>query len=102
MTDLFNHAESQRLKSIGMEQAANGYGAYDWLSQAQSIAKMLSAKFGEVTVDEVLKLCPRPTTVSPNATGSLFNGKGWQSLGFVPTSNVRGRGRMIRRWFYRE
>lgn len=90
--------ESLRLRDDGITAASFGYGASEWLDKARATARYLAISDGECTIDDVLKLCPRPPYVAPNATGSVFKGKGWIKLGGVPTAKITGHGREIKRW----
>lgn len=95
--DLFNAAESRRLKDKGMEIVAS-YPNDEWLSKARSVAEMLAAKFGETDSDEVQKLCPRPAEIHPNTTGCIFSGKKWKCVGHKHTEKTTGHSREIRIW----
>jgi hypothetical protein len=98
MADLFDISEGRLLKQKGMEAAEFSYQASEWLERARSVAELLVAKRGEVTSDDVLRVCPRPPEVSFNATGSLFRGKKWKSIGWTNTAQTQGHCRAIRRW----
>lgn len=95
---LFDLAASREARDKGMEAAANGYGASDWLDQARKVAEILAARHGEVTADMVQAICPRPASVSPAASGSLFRGKKWRCIGFTQSSQVSRHAGAIRRW----
>lgn len=86
------------LKKAGMEAAQFSYGSQEWLLEARKVAEILAAKYGETNSDAVLRICPKPLGVSPNAIGSLFKGKQWVCVGRMQTSKVSGHGREIRRW----
>lgn len=94
--DLFSLTKGLALKREGMDLAAQG--AEDWLTKARSVAEMLAVAHGETNAAQVLKHCPRPEWISPNSTGSIFRGKQWALLGYMPTDKISGRGRMIGRW----
>lgn len=96
--DLFNAAESRLAKEIGMDRAAYCHNNYDWVHQAREVARMLAAKNGSITINDVLKICPRPEHVSPNATGSIFSGKEWSIVGRTKTDKVSGHNREIKIW----
>jgi len=98
MNDLFSLPKGLRQRDIGMEAAAYSYGAAEWLEKARAVAKILAMTNGETNACEVLRQCPRPASVSPNATGSIFKGKAWRCVGHVKTEKVSGRGREIKRW----
>ena len=98
MNDLFSLPEGLRQRDIGMEAAAHSYGAQKWLVKARAVAKMLAMTNGETNACEVLRQCPRPASVSPNATGSIFKGKAWRCVGHIKTEKVSGHGRTIKTW----
>ena len=100
MSDLFNAAESKRLKEQGMAISAS-YPNDTWLLKAQATAQLLAAKFGETDSDEVQKICPRPDSVHPNATGSIFSGNKWMCVGRKKTAKVSGHAREIKIWALR-
>lgn len=94
---LFNAAESRRQRDRGMAIAAS-YPNDEWLAKARSVAELLAAKYGEVTSDQVLAVCPRPMDVRPNVTGSIFKGKQWKCIGFINSAQVSRHAGAIRRW----
>lgn len=96
--NIFDYAESQRQRDKGMEAAEFSYGSNEWLIEARKIAEILASKNGEVTVEDVLRFCPRPTSVSVNATGSLFKGKKWVPIGFKSSTKISSHARQIRIW----
>lgn len=98
MTDLFSLSEGLRQRDIGMESSAYSYNAQEWLEKAREVAKMLAMKNGETNACDVLRQCPRPASVNPNATGSIFKGKAWRCIGHVKTEKISARGREIKRW----
>lgn len=91
MIDQFDLIEGLRLRDIGMESASCSYGAAEWLEKAREVAKMLAMKNGETNACDVLRQCPRPASVSPNATGSIFKGKAWRCVGHVKTEKISGQ-----------
>lgn len=90
MIEQFDLIESLRLKDQGMQAAANSCGASEWLSQAREVGKLISALCGEVSSDDILRQCPKPLSVSHQAIGSLFKGKGWRLLGYTKTQKISG------------
>lgn len=97
MSNLFDAATSRRLKEQGMSIAAS-HPNDSWLSQAQATAHLLAATNGECTIDDVLRICPRPSNISPNATGSVFAGKKWKVIGHTNTTKISGHAREIKIW----
>lgn len=94
---LFNATESKRLRDLGKQIAAS-FPADNWLAKAQATAQLIAATNGECTIDDVLKVCPRPDHISPNATGSVFSGKKWKIVGRTNTTKISGHSREIRIW----
>jgi len=97
---LFNSAESRRLKERGQD-IIESYPNDRWVTQARSVAEMLAVRNGEVTIDEVLKHCPRPADVHPNACGSIFRGKKWRQVGVKQSEQVSRHAGIIRIWALR-
>ena len=95
--NLFDVAEARRLRDRGMDIAAS-YPNDAWLTTARAVAEMLASKHGEVTIDDVIKHCPRPANVSPNTTGSIFKGKRWHCVGFAQSEQTQRHAGTIRRW----
>lgn len=96
---LFDLSEGIRLRDKGMGNAAYSYGADEWLSQARNVAAILAAKNGETDIDQVLKLCPRPLSVSVNSTGSVFKDKRFVFTGNrKQSSKTNAHAREIKLW----
>lgn len=94
---LFDRAMSRRLKERGLD-IAESFPADAWVQRARSVAEMLAARDGETDIDKVLKLCPRPSDVSPAATGSIFRGKRWRCVGTKQSEQVSRHAGIIRIW----
>ncbi len=74
-----------------------------WLAQARAVAVWLAEKQGIVTTDDVLETVGYPpTTLHWNVIGSIFSGKDWQLVGYVPSKRVPAHGRRIGQWQRRE
>lgn len=95
MTDLFSLAESRRKRDLGMSQAAAPSNASEWLHKCRQHAQILIIMNGEVSSDQVLQWCPRPSDVHPNATGSIFRDKRFKIVGYKTSSKVSARARRI-------
>lgn len=95
---ILNYIESARLRDHGMLAAANGYGAGDWLCRAREVAIYQAGNYGETTIDDVLRVCPRPASVSPAATGSVFKDKRFKCVGITESAQVQRHAGIIRRW----
>lgn len=98
MTIQFDLIESLRLKDCGITASENGYGAYDWVLAARGAAFYLAAADGSVTINDVLRFCPKPPHVSSNAIGSVMRDKRFKCIGYQPTSKISGHGRIIKIW----
>lgn len=98
MPEQFDLIEALRRKELGLEMAAYGYGAAQWLAEARKVAEMLAAKQGEITSDDLLRVCPKPPHVSHQAIGSLFRTPRWRCIGRRPSAKISGHGREIRIW----
>ena len=95
---LFDAAKSRELRDTGKEVAAHSYGADEWLTKARLAAERIATDRREVTIDDVLRICPRPSHISANATGSVFKGKKWKCIGFAQSEQVQRHASVIRRW----
>lgn len=95
MQDLFDAAKSAQLRDFGIEAAANGYGADEWIQKARAVALMIAARNGETDIEAVLKLCPRPDWVSPNATGAVMRTKQLKLIGYKRAEKVTSHSRRI-------
>lgn len=93
--DLFSLAEGRRLRDAGMELAVKPLDASSWLSWARNMAFQMAHANGEVSADDVLKRCPRPSDVSPNATGSLFKDKRFKLVGYKTSTKTSAHARRI-------
>lgn len=98
--NLFDAAKAKQLRDAGIEAAAYSYGASEWLVAAQRVAKDLATSYGDVDIDQVLKWCPRPLHVSPNATGAVFRKKNWKCVGYVQSTQTSRRLGIIRKWMW--
>lgn len=96
---LFDRAESQRRKDVGMERAEHyNYTTEDWLRDARAVACKIAERKGTVTSDDVQAVFPLADGVHQNAIGSIFKGKAWECVGFTKTSKVSGHRRTIMIW----
>jgi hypothetical protein len=98
MTDLFDQAESQRLKAEGMAAAESArYGDLE-------TARLIAYEIGEgttLTADDVAQEMERRGLI-PNlgpAAGSLFKGGRWEFTGHrVRSTRVTNHGRELKVW----
>lgn len=95
-TSIFDYMQSQKLRDIGVSKVEAN--SFDWVQQARATALMLAAKNGETSSDDVLRICPKPDHIHPNAVGSVFRDKRFRCVGRMPTQRVSGHAREIKIW----
>lgn len=66
-----------------------------WIAQARSMALILAAKQGEITINDVLQRLPRPDHIHPNAVGSVMRCKELKKIGYTKSSKVSSHARAI-------
>lgn len=84
---LFDYAESKRLMEAGITKAAS-YPADDWVSRAREVAVYLAKQHGEVTINDVYRVLPRPEGINPNASGSVMRCKELRMIGVRQSDKV--------------
>jgi hypothetical protein len=94
-TDIFDYLESVRLRDLGINSAANGYNASEWVSKARTVALHLAATRGEVSIEDVLRVTPRPPEVSVNATGAVMRHKRLILSGYTQSAKTSSHARRI-------
>lgn len=72
----------------------------DYLEQCRSTAKRLLRNGGTVTIEDITRLCPRPTYLHPNIMGSVFDNQ-FRQVGFTAAKNPAAKGHIIRIWTLR-
>jgi len=85
--DLFDAAESERLKELG-KATAEANADQSPLAEAREIAGDLACPEG-ITLDDVMRVMVargHDVHVLGNAAGSLFKGKGWRWTGEMRSS----------------
>ncbi len=92
---LLDFIEGQRRKEQGIALAASGYGN-EWIDRARSVAEILAAQNGEVTIEDVYQKIGIPPR--PNMAGSVFRGKRFRFLGFDTAQRKERQGGTFRRW----
>ncbi len=102
--DLFDVAESNRLKEEGMTAAEYG-GKHMLLDHARHVAKQIAMlrESRTVTADDVGKAFEKEgiTESLGNAAGSLFRGKEWEFTGQrIKSSRKSNHSREIKVWRY--
>lgn len=73
----------------------------EWVLNARSVAMKLLKKRHSITIIDVLKECPRPSFIHPNATGSIFNRKDFVPVGYTLSTSPIAHKRVIRKWALR-
>ena len=97
MENIFDYAASKELAKIGMEKARySTLCSDDWVKKARSIAIGLATKNGEVTINDVYKICPRPKDVHPNASGSVLKCQELIQIGTTQSDKISRRTGIIR------
>ncbi len=69
-----------------------------WLDECRAAARRLLTTREEITVEDVLEICPRPTYIHRNTTGQIFNHKDFQFARFTKSRRHISKGRWIMRW----
>jgi hypothetical protein len=70
-----------------------------WLDNARSAARMLLLRSKSViTIEDVLKVVPRPSYLHPNITGRVFQTDMFVSVGFTLAKKYSSHSRVIRKW----
>ena len=67
----------------------------DWLDQARTVARMLGADGGHVTIDEVRERCPPPKDIDPRVMGAVFTRSEWTNCGYIKGVRATSHGRPI-------
>jgi len=93
--DLFDYARSVERRNKAIKKMEDSPIAGNWIAQAREFAVLYASKHGEVTSDDVLKYCPRPADIPPNATGAVFRTKQLRLVGYRQSSKVTSHARRI-------
>lgn len=98
MSDLFNPEFIRRNAATQMrDKALESVGSHNepWTSKARSVALMLASKNGEVNINDVLRICPRPNHININATGSVMRDKRLKLIGYTTSLKRSSHARKI-------
>ena len=68
-----------------------------WLESARLTAKELLEDKPLITIEDVLKVCPRPEYIHRNTTGKVFNND-FQPVGWRKSKRPIMNGRFVRIW----
>jgi hypothetical protein len=74
----------------------------EWIEDCRSTAKNLLQTRENITIEDVLEVCPRPSYIHRNVTGQIFKDNDFISVGYVPARKPSSNGRVIRLWGLRE
>lgn len=91
--DIFSPRPNRIARDTGIIQVESNN--YDWVSRAREIAHMLASSGGEVTIEDVLKLCPRPEWVHPNACGAVMRSKNLKLVRYTSALKTSSNARKI-------
>lgn len=70
----------------------------DWLWDARKAAKELLSRQTTITIEDVLKVCPRPSYLHRNVTGSVFKDEAFKPVGFRKSLRPISNSRVVRVW----
>lgn len=68
-----------------------------WLEEARTTAKKLLEDKALITIEDVLKECPRPEYIHRNTTGKVFNSD-FKLVGWRKSERPVMNGRFVRVW----
>lgn len=91
---LFSESIARQLRDQGIA-AVSSYPNDDYITKARAVAEILAAKQGSVTINDVLKICPRPENVHPNAIGAIMRSKHLKLISFVHSDKISAHARRI-------
>lgn len=92
--DLFHSATARKLRDTGIE-AVSAFPNDSYVEKARSVAEMLAAKNGQVTINDVLKALPKPESVHPNALGAIMRSKRLKLVSFTQSNKVSSHARRV-------
>lgn|GEM_PF-2909198 len=96
---LFNQAEAERRKAVGMALAADA--RHELLAAARGFAAFIAREHGTVTADDVAELMAAnglDYSNLGNAAGSVFDHKFQWTGRVMPSKRPSTHGRLIREW----
>lgn len=70
----------------------------DWVEDCQAAARKLLVTKEEITIEDVLRICPRPRYIHRNTTGSVFKHSDFRMCGFTKSQRAVSKGRWIMKW----
>lgn len=69
-----------------------------WLEEARVTAKKLLEDKSLITIEDVLKECPRPEYIHRNTTGNIFRCDDFAPVGWRKSKRPLMNGRFVRVW----
>lgn len=84
-----------------MSKTANDLFAQErqvWVDDARAVARKLLMERTYITINDVLKKCPRPTYLHRNTNGQVFRHKDFKTYGFEKSKAKLAKGRIICQW----
>lgn len=70
----------------------------EWLMEARATARKLLTTRHTITIEEVLKECPRPKYLHRNITGAVFMDKDFKAMGYTKSKRPVSNARVITVW----
>lgn len=70
----------------------------DWINDCRATARELLTTRESITVEDVLKVCPRPRYIHKNVTGSVFKDSDFVMCGWAKATKASSNGRWIMKW----
>lgn len=69
-----------------------------WLQDCRATARKLLQRKSEITINDVLAECPRPTYIHENATGSVFKDNDFRLVRYTKSHSRTAHRRVIGVW----
>ena len=69
-----------------------------WLEDCRLAARKLLSVREEITIEDVLAVCPRPSYIHRNTTGQVFKCEDFKACGWTKARKLSSRGRWIMKW----
>lgn len=70
----------------------------DWLVKARKAARDILLKRETCTIEDVLQICPRPSYLHRNLTGSVFKDEIFRPVGYIKSRRPIEKASVIRVW----
>ena len=70
-----------------------------WLEDARTVASRMIEEGGvPITIEDVLKECPKPSYIHRNTVGAVFRSPAFKAVGWTPSKRTAMNGRYVRKW----